>query len=138
MSESDPMCTVHMKSAHSRGQWVEIGRTERIKNSKNPEWTARLELEYYFEEKQELVFKVWDTDGKSSMDHIGDVSCSLGQIVGEGGGAFTKNIEKEGKGKRGVFHVSAEEMSPKASGTVRCHFRADGLDKKDWFGKSDP
>ena len=72
------------------------------------------------------------------MDLIGEVSCSLGQIVGEGGGAFTRPIEMQGKGKRGVLHVSAEEMSPKASGTVRCHFRADAVDKKDWFGKSDP
>jgi Ca2+-dependent lipid-binding protein len=143
-SESDPLCVVSLRSPQTQNQWVEIGRTERIKNCKHPEWAKSFELDYFFEERQELMFGVYDSDGKSAKmdehDHIGDVVTSIGQIVGEGAGSFTRDIQlpgREGK-KRGVLHVHAEEMSPKATGDVRCHFRGEGLDKKDWFGKSDP
>eukprot|EP00038_Savillea_parva_P016115 m.15989 g.15989 ORF g.15989 m.15989 type:complete len:628 (+) comp3337_c0_seq1:176-2059(+) len=141
-SQSDPLCVVKLRSPRTRNQWVELGRTERIKNNKHPEWAKSFEIDYFFEEKQDLYFGVWDSDGKSTNldahDHIGDVYTSVGQVVGEGSGAFTCDLVREGKGKRGVLHVHAEEMSPKASGEVRCQFRGEGLDKKDWFGKSDP
>lgn len=111
--------------------------------TQNPEWTKSFEIDYFFEEKQEIMFGVYDSDGKSPKldehDHIGDVVASVGQIVGEAGGSFSREITRADKGKkRGILHVHAEEMHPKATGEVRCQFRAEGLDKKDWFGKSDP
>ena len=51
----DPLCILYVKSRGSR-QWKEVGRTERIHNTLNPEWTQTMVLDYYFEEKQVSAF----------------------------------------------------------------------------------
>ena len=48
---TNPVCVLYMKSRGSR-QWKEVGRTEKVENSLDPEWTKTFEIEYYFEEKQ--------------------------------------------------------------------------------------
>ena len=48
---TNPVCILHVKSRGSR-QWKEVGRTEKVENSLDPEWTKTFEIEYYFEEKQ--------------------------------------------------------------------------------------
>ena len=44
-------CIVSMKSRGGRS-WKELGRTELIENSLDPEWSKTFLLDYYFEEKQ--------------------------------------------------------------------------------------
>ena len=46
-----PVCVLYIKSRGSR-TWKEVGRTEKIENSLDPEWTKTFEIEYFFEEKQ--------------------------------------------------------------------------------------
>ncbi len=46
-----PVCILYVKSRGSR-QWKEVGRTEKIENTLDPEWTKTFEIEYFFEEKQ--------------------------------------------------------------------------------------
>lgn len=99
-------------------------------------------MEYYFEEIQHLKFQIYDCDSKSAQldqhDFVGEVTCSMGDVVGAGNGSFVGDLKKDTTGKkRGVLHVNAEEIGG-ANGTVHLHFRAQGLDNKDWFGKSDP
>ena len=38
-----------------RGIWTEVGRTETVKNSANPEWQTSFTLQYHFHEKQVLL-----------------------------------------------------------------------------------
>jgi hypothetical protein len=57
---SDPYCVVSITDASMvrTRQWEEIGRTEAIGNTLNPDWATKICLNYYFEEQQRLLFEV--------------------------------------------------------------------------------
>ncbi|CAB1330266.1 unnamed protein product [Coregonus sp. 'balchen'] len=63
-----------------------FGRTEVIDNTLNPDFVRKYILDYFFEEKQNLRFDVYDIDSKSpdlaKHDFLGQVFCTLGEIVG--------------------------------------------------------
>ena len=49
MSKSDPMCVVFQKTnsnASNASQWHEIGRTEMISDTLNPQWAKKSVLNY--------------------------------------------------------------------------------------------
>ena len=48
---SNVVAVIHMKSRGGR-TWKEIGRTEILENTLDPEWSKTFLLDYYFEEKQ--------------------------------------------------------------------------------------
>ena len=50
-SQSDPVCFAYAKGRGSR-TWGALGRTERTKDTTNPEWATTFLIDYYFEEKQ--------------------------------------------------------------------------------------
>ena len=54
---SNIACIIHMKSRASR-TWKEIGRTELLENTLDPEWSKAFLLDYYFEEKQVSEFSI--------------------------------------------------------------------------------
>ena len=54
---SNIACIIHMKSRASR-TWKEIGRTELLENTLDPEWSKAFLLDYYFEEKQVSEFTI--------------------------------------------------------------------------------
>ena len=63
MSKSDPMCVVFQKannSASNASKWHEIGRTEMISDSLNPQWAKKFVLNYNFEVRQLLKFEIYD------------------------------------------------------------------------------
>lgn len=78
-SKSDPICTIYERHG---GRWVKIGSTEQIKNNLNPDWRTSFTLNYYFEKKQELRFKIIDDDGAGESDFLGEMEATLGQIMG--------------------------------------------------------
>ena len=45
MSKSDPMCVVFQKASNP-SQWHEIGRTEMISDTLNPQWAKKFILNY--------------------------------------------------------------------------------------------
>jgi hypothetical protein len=51
---------------------VQIGRTEQIKNTHNPEFAQKFRLEYYFEQAQYLRFEIYDIDSTASKlkEHV--------------------------------------------------------------------
>ena len=68
-----------------------IGKTEAIQNSNDPHFAKSFEIDYFFEEKQTMHFKVMDHDfGNTADDFIGEVTCTVGEIVGASGGALVK------------------------------------------------
>jgi len=142
-------------------QWREFGRTEVIDNTLNPDFVRKFIVDYFFEEKQNLRFDLYDVDSKSpdlsKHDFLGQAFCTLGEIVGSPGsrlekpltiGAFSLN-SRTGKpmpavsnggvpGKKcGTVILSAEELS-NCRDVATMQFCANKLDKKDFFGKSDP
>ncbi|XP_045699073.1 copine-5 isoform X2 [Phyllostomus hastatus] len=176
-SKSDPLCVMYTQGMENK-QWREFGRTEVIDNTLNPDFVRKFIVDYFFEEKQNLRFDLYDVDSKSpdlsKHDFLGQAFCTLGEIVGSPGsrlekpltiGAFSLNsrtgkpmpavsngsglwmeslrttgLEASGgvSGKKcGTIILSAEELS-NCRDVATMQFCANKLDKKDFFGKSDP
>uniref|UniRef100_A0A3Q3WDF4 C2 domain-containing protein n=1 Tax=Mola mola TaxID=94237 RepID=A0A3Q3WDF4_MOLML len=105
-------------------EWREFGRTEVIDNTLNPDFVRKFVLDFFFEEKQNLRFDVYNVDTRSSNlskhDFLGQMFCTLGEIIGSTGSrASSGNIP-------GRSCISTMQLC------------ANKLDKKDFFGKSDP
>ncbi|XP_052337543.1 copine-5-like isoform X3 [Oncorhynchus keta] len=84
-SKSDPLVVLYTQGVETK-QWREFGRTEVIDNTLDPDFVRKYILDYFFEEKQNLRFDVYDIDSKSpdlaKHDFLGQVFCTLGEIVG--------------------------------------------------------
>jgi len=143
VSKSDPICVVSIeKRMGNTSKYEEVGRTEVIRNNLNPDFAKAISISYYFEEVQRLQFEVYDSDSSSSNlskhDFLGRTVCTLGSIMGESCGRYEKDLESaSGTGGAGKIIVAAEEMS--ACKDMACiELRGKKLDKKDFFGLSDP
>ncbi|XP_051737595.1 copine-3 isoform X2 [Ctenopharyngodon idella] len=137
-SKSDPLCVLLMNT--SGNQWFEVDRTERIKNCLNPKFAKKFVVDYYFELVQKLRFGVYDIDNKtidlSDDDFLGELECSLGQIVSSCKLTRPLVLKNKRPAGKGVITISAEEI--KDNRVVNFEVEARKLDKKDFFGKSDP
>jgi len=84
MSKSDPMCVTYVQP-FGQNKWVEFHRTETVKNNQDPNFVSKVLISYRFEEKQPLLFEVYDTDSKdkdlSTHDFLGTITIPLGQLV---------------------------------------------------------
>ncbi|XP_057230342.1 copine-5-like isoform X9 [Malurus melanocephalus] len=140
---------------------LQFGRTEVIDNSLNPDFLRKFVLDYYFEERQNLRFDLYDVDSKSpdlsKHDFLGQAFCTLGEIVGSAGSRLEKPLTMgtaimQPRGRRpapatsnggipgkkcGTIIVLAEELG-NCRDVATLQFCANKLDKKDFFGKSDP
>uniref|UniRef100_A0A8C5FPX6 Copine Vb n=1 Tax=Gadus morhua TaxID=8049 RepID=A0A8C5FPX6_GADMO len=122
-SKSDPLCVLYTQGVETK-QWREFGRTEVIDNTLNPD------------------FSPVDT---ARYDFLGQAFCTLGEIVGSPASRLEKSlgtvpshstVRIPGK-KCGSIILSAEELS-NCRDSATMQFCANKLDKKDFFGKSDP
>uniref|UniRef100_A0A3B5A5H2 Copine 8 n=1 Tax=Stegastes partitus TaxID=144197 RepID=A0A3B5A5H2_9TELE len=122
-------------------EWREFGRTEVIDNTLNPDFVRKFILDYFFEERQNLRFDLYDLDCKSDNlskhDFLGQAFCTLGEIVGSLGSRLEKPLIGIPGKKCGTIIVRAEELS-NCRESVMLQFCGNKLDKKDFFGKSDP
>ena len=86
-------------------------------------------IDFYFETKQVLKFSVYDYDD-SNPDELGNVVLTLGEIVGKG--TSISNLSRKGK-----LIIRVEEVK-QSRDLFDLFIRGIKLDKKDFFGKSDP
>uniref|UniRef100_W5KD96 Copine-8 n=1 Tax=Astyanax mexicanus TaxID=7994 RepID=W5KD96_ASTMX len=139
-SKSDPICVLYTQGIGNK-EWREFGRTEVIDNTLNPEFVRKFILDYFFEERQNLRFDLYDVDSKSSNlskhDFLGQAQCTLGEIVGSMGSRLEKPLGGIPGKKCGTIIVKAEELN-NCRESVMMQFCGNKLDKKDFFGKSDP
>ena len=137
------------------GQWVEIGRTEVIKDSLNPEFATGLALEFHFETRQLLRFVVVDVDDArgslEKQDFVGFADATLGEIVSkckvkpfERNVIFApptdmpfKFVQRVRKSRQCSMRIFVEELKD-SNMVVKMKCSAISLDKKNFFGKSDP
>uniref|UniRef100_A0A8C8E1S0 Copine Va n=1 Tax=Oryzias sinensis TaxID=183150 RepID=A0A8C8E1S0_9TELE len=88
--------------------------TEVIKNTLNPDFVRKYILDYFFEEKQNLRFDVYDIDSKSpdlgKHDFLGQVYCTLGEIVGSPASRLEKPLGGIPGKTCGTIILSAEEL----------------------------
>ncbi|KAL5473572.1 hypothetical protein EMCRGX_G028068 [Ephydatia muelleri] len=137
-SKSDPVVFLYTKS---QADWVKVGRTEVIENNLNPKFSTTFRLEYRFEEVQNLQFAVYDVDDKHHVDNIdkqellGTVECTLAEIMAAGE-HLTKSLRLRGN-PAGKITLQAEEVQD-SKFIVNFELSATKLEKKDFFGKSDP
>uniref|UniRef100_A0A667ZDA8 Copine 8 n=1 Tax=Myripristis murdjan TaxID=586833 RepID=A0A667ZDA8_9TELE len=129
------------KSDPSKFSCLTFGRTEVIDNTLNPDFVRKFILDYFFEERQNLRFDLYDVDSKSANlskhDFLGQASCTLGEVVGSLGSRMEKPLGGIPGKKCGTIIVKAEELS-NCRESVMMQFCGNKLDKKDFFGKSDP
>lgn len=138
LSKSDPMAVLQ---ANVDDKWVEVDRTESLKNSCDPDFTHPFKVEYFFEELQYFRITIYDVDSSSadllSHDVIGDHEFLLGDLLTAKGQSLRMMLRgKKCSGDASVT-IRGEELSETNDSVI---FRLSGsdLDKKDFFGKSDP
>ncbi|KAL9649914.1 hypothetical protein ABK040_011387 [Willaertia magna] len=153
LSKSDPQVILYIKdnikqinnlssSMYMNANWIEYGRTEVVWDNLNPKFVKSFILDYRFETNQFLKFVVVDIDNEKSknvndQDLIGEMQCTLAEIVGSKGGRIMKPLIHPHHLNRGYISVRSEEVQG-VNDVVSLKLSATSLDKKDWFGKSDP
>ncbi|KAM9182251.1 copine-9 isoform 2-T2 [Mergus octosetaceus] len=139
-SKSDPVVVLFVQGAGS-SEWKEFGRTEVIDNTLNPDFVRKFVLDYYFEEKQNLRFDVYNVDSKScsiyKQDFLGQAFVALGEVIGSQQGRLERALTGVPGKQCGTILLLAEELS-NCRDIVTMQLCANKLDKKDFFGKSDP
>uniref|UniRef100_A0AC34RJE9 C2 domain-containing protein n=1 Tax=Panagrolaimus sp. JU765 TaxID=591449 RepID=A0AC34RJE9_9BILA len=135
--DQDPYCIVSVTDVGmSRTRhWEEIGRTEAITNTLNPDWATKICMFYNFEEQQRLQFEVF-LKGPYKQ-RIGAASMLLHEIMGAKYNRLTKDLVEEGK-HEGTITVTAEYLGEGRQDSVYFTCSASNLDKKDFLGKCDP
>lgn len=139
LSKSDPMVVVYIQPFGLQ-TWQEYARTEMIRNSRNPDFTKKINIQYRFEEQQKLKFEVYDVDSArpnlKDHDFIGWVEITLGALVSQH--TVKKKIEYRNPGlDRGMLILTAEELASNKE-EIEMQLVGHRLDKKDFWGKSDP
>ncbi len=136
ISKSDPICVMFMQAPNKR--WQEVGRTEMIKDTLNPSWEKRFVVDYSFETRQVVKFEIydWDMDSTRLDDHdfLGRAETTMGSIVSSS--HFVCVLKDSPKSGSKIF-INAEELQVSKE-VLKMQLRAEKLDKKDFFGKSDP
>ncbi|KAL5473582.1 hypothetical protein EMCRGX_G028082 [Ephydatia muelleri] len=138
-SKSDPVVFLYCRGREV--EWTKVGRTELIENNLNPKFSTTFNMEYRFEEVQNLQFAVYDVDDKHHVDNIdkhqllGTMECTLAEIVAAGV-HLTKPLGLKGN-PAGTITIQAEEVR-NSEFVVYFELSATKLEKKDLFGKSDP
>ncbi|XP_064199067.1 copine-8 isoform X3 [Anguilla rostrata] len=118
-SKSDPICVLYTQGIGNK-EWREFGRTEVIDNTLNPEFVRKFILDYFFEERQNLRFDLYDVDSKSANlskhDFLGQAFCTLGEVVGSLGSRLEKPLVRD-LHNRGVNRPSdgGEETFPRST-----------------------
>eukprot|EP01080_Neovahlkampfia_damariscottae_P006237 gene6237-10243_t len=142
-SPSDPQCILYCKDP-KKGKWYEIGRTEFIQNEPNPVFSKTFQMQFRFEETQELKFLILDIDNSSSnniedQDTIGELYCTVAEIVGSKASTLTKPLKnsKHPNRKNGFISINAESQHD-SKHLISFNLSASKLTKKNFFGKSDP
>lgn len=62
--------------------WVQVGRTEQMKNNLNPDFKTRITMNYFFEKAQNIKFVIIDGDGAGDFDTIGEIQTTVGSLMG--------------------------------------------------------
>uniref|UniRef100_A0A8K9V3J5 Copine Vb n=1 Tax=Oncorhynchus mykiss TaxID=8022 RepID=A0A8K9V3J5_ONCMY len=125
------LCVLYTQGVETK-QWREFGRTEVIDNTLNPDFVRKYILDYFFEEKQNLRFdfRLEKPLGCFTRPWLNLTMCYPLSSVS----VFYSGIA--GK-KCGTIILSVEELG-NCRDSATMQFCANKLDKKDFFGKSDP
>jgi hypothetical protein len=135
---SDPICVLFVWDG---AKWVEFGRTEIIWNNLNPEWVKFFTVQYVFEMRQPLLFRVYDVDSNdcdlSKQDFIGEALTELSQIVSASGTTQLELHLPKKTESRGTLFITPEQIEGSAS-IVEMKIKALNLKKLRWIIGNSP
>lgn len=133
-NKSDPYCVVLMKRAWQK-KYKEIGRTETIQNTQNPQWLKKINIDYNFEIIQQIRFEVRD-DGLAGSDFLGRHDTTLSELVAthgyESNGKLISEIDGVNYQECGEITIVTVELAS-CKKVVEIEFRAENLPKTSWF-----
>jgi hypothetical protein len=142
-SKSDPFCVMEIQEVKS-GEFREVGRSEYMMDNLNPEFQKEFLVDYFFEEHQLVRVTFYDRDARSDdlkkHDYMGHVDYAIGDLVAAPGQTLhLQLLNKKNKvaKKDCVVTIRGEETSA-SKDIIKLTMRGEKLDKKDFFGKSDP
>jgi Ca2+-dependent lipid-binding protein len=157
-SKSDPFCVLDLWDV-KQSTWKRIGQSETVQDNLSPSFDKEFVVTYFFEEQQKLRASLYDSDAKlqdeKHSELLGRSEFVLADLVSAQGQTLHLPLMKDnGKcaKKDCVVTVQGEEITHKKAAppvvddeppvkmleSITMSFRAEKLDKKDFFGKSDP
>lgn len=87
VTKTSPQCIVYLRTTGANStsivsnRFVETGRTEVIRNSRNPEWSIKVPIVYRFNEWQTIKLEVWDYDICADNELLGEFEMDLSALV---------------------------------------------------------
>ena len=142
--------------------WNEIGRTEKISNTKDPHWKNKIEFDYTFGDHVTVKFDIYHVlensdwgllrsnamdNGPSSHELIGVLEVPLGTLLTCKDGKYSTSLRLNGMSDDWIktlgdsslpkIHLDVREKD-EIRKIVDFEVRAEDLDNKDFMGKSDP
>jgi hypothetical protein len=115
-----------------------------IRDNLNPKFLTAVRVGFHFETVQQLRFACYDVDDPrgavAAQDFEGEATTTLAEIVVDKSGQYTAPLRNPARPtSRATITVVAEEVHEGGgSDDVVIGMEARELDKKDFFGKSDP
>lgn len=145
-SASDPFVVISEFLVGS-GKWHELRRTETKQDTNSPRFDTVVDVQYHFEEVQQLRFDVYDRDAPSDdlarHDFIGSASTTLADIACSRTRSVTQPlvsgnvVRTDSSGRQSQLVVKVEEVIQQTKDTVVVKMRGEKLKKMDFWGKSD-
>jgi len=145
-SLSDPKCILYMKDEPT-GKWFEVGRTEKIKDTLDPEWVTRIDVDYFENEDDECRFEIYDWNKDyvdlKKHDFLGQWSGPFSALI-KGGDFFNVELPMSNRDstapnkKKAASRIKIGAMP--ASGRkvfFQFQFEAENIDKASKSGKTD-
>lgn len=109
LSKSDPFCLVLMKDSWQE-KFYELGRTETIQDSLNPEWVKKFIIDYNFETVQKIRFEIWDQD-PDDKEFLGFLETTLAEIVSFASRQYVRTLSGLPDRNCGSIIIVTEELS---------------------------
>lgn len=135
LSKSDPYCVVYMRESWQE-QYYEITRTEVIKDTLNPQWVKKVNLDFKFETMQKIRFEVRDEDSQG-YDFLGQYETTVGDLVSFSGRQDIGKLRGIKGHDCGEIIIVTEEVSCSRQ-TVEIQFQASNLPKLHTLFRNDP
>ena len=112
MSKSDPQVEAYIRDKNNRS-WSIIGKTERVNNNLNPDFSTSIECDYFFEKEQYIKFMVYDIDNVESgkKEFIGSNETTIGKLIGAQRQTYVSDLLDKNSHTRGKLIVRLDNVN---------------------------
>jgi hypothetical protein len=136
LTKDDPEVVVFTKD--SSGNWIEVGRTEKVIHNLNPIFTKPVAMSYFFEKVQPMRFAVYNVDNRDlnylHHEYIGEIFCNLSDIICTSK-VFTRDLTHPGRKQHpnlGTITIHSDEI--KMNEHIEFNIKAQNVEKHEIIG----